>query len=61
MPVEALLVFSNAYLDRPVSRQRGVLVLPARMLAGHLERRERKLGDSEVERLHARLLAALDG
>jgi hypothetical protein len=61
MPVEALLVFSNAYLDRPVSRQRGVLVLPARMLAGHLERRDRKLGDSEVERLHARLLAALDG
>jgi hypothetical protein len=61
MPVEALLVFSNAYLDRPVSRQRGVLVLPARMLAGHLERRERKLGDSEVERLHARLLAALAG
>jgi len=61
MPVEALLVFSNAYLDRPVSRQRGVLVLPARMLAGHLERRERKLGDSEVESLHARLVAALDG
>jgi hypothetical protein len=59
MPAEALLVFSKGYLDRPVSRQRGVLVLPARMLAGHLARRERKLDADEVERIHSRLCAAL--
>jgi hypothetical protein len=59
MPVEALLVFSRAYLDRPVSRHRGVLVLPARMLAGHLARREQALDAAEVERIHGRLSAAL--
>ncbi len=56
--VEALLVFSRAYLDRPVSRQRGVVVLPARMLAGHLERRPVQLSPEEVRALHARLATA---
>jgi hypothetical protein len=59
MPAESLLVFSRAYLDRPVSRQRGVLVLPARMMAGHLARREVRLDQPEIERLHGRLCAAL--
>jgi hypothetical protein len=59
MPAEALLVFSRAYLDRPVSRQRGVLVLPARMLVGHLARRDSRLGAAEVDRVYAQLLAAL--
>jgi hypothetical protein len=58
---EALLVFSRAYLDRPVSRQRGVLVLPARMLAGHFARRARKLDTAEVDRIHSHLSAALYG
>jgi hypothetical protein len=57
--VDCLLVFSRAYLDRGVSRQRGVLVLPARMLAGHLARRPAKLSPPEVAALHARLAAAL--
>jgi hypothetical protein len=61
VPAEALLVFSRAYLDRPVSRQRGVLVLPARMLAGHLARREPKLDSAGIDRIHAQLLAALHG
>ncbi len=56
--VEALLVFSRAYFDRPVSRQRGVVVLPARMLAGHLERRPVQLPPEEVRALHARLATA---
>jgi hypothetical protein len=42
-PVAPLLVFSRAYLDRAVSRRRGVTVLPGRMLAGHLERRPARL------------------
>jgi hypothetical protein len=37
--VTPLLVFSRAYTSRPVSRRRGVTILPARMLAGHLARR----------------------
>jgi hypothetical protein len=56
---DALLVFSDAYLDRPVSRQRGVCVVPARMLRGHLARRRGQLSPDEVKTLHARLAHAL--
>ena len=59
MQTDALLVFSRAYLTPAVSRQRGVLVLPARMLAGHLARRERTLTAADVERIHGRLVATL--
>jgi hypothetical protein len=58
--VDALLVFSRAYLTPAVSRQRGVLVLPARMLAGHLARREKKLNVADVERIDEQLRAALE-
>jgi hypothetical protein len=57
--VAPLLVFSRAYLDRPVSRQRGVLVMPARMLAGHLARRPARLSATEVADLHRRLSTAI--
>jgi hypothetical protein len=59
--VEACLVFSAAYLDRPVSRRRGVLVLPGRLLAGHLARREHVLQPEEVAGIHARLEQATAG
>jgi hypothetical protein len=58
--VHPLLVFSRAYLTPAVSRQRGVTVLPARMLAGHLARRGRRLGTSEINRIHTQLSAAID-
>ncbi len=58
-PVAPLLLFSRAFLDRPCSRRRGVTILPARLLRGHLARRPRVLAADEVARLHARLLAAL--
>jgi len=58
-PVTPLLVFSHAYLDRPVTRLRGVTVLPARMLAGHLARRRPVLTRAEVGDIHRRLSAAL--
>jgi hypothetical protein len=57
--VTPLLVFSRAYLvGRPVSRQRGVLVLPARMLADHLTRRPARLSSDQTAELQARLIAA---
>lgn len=59
MKVTPLLVFSRAYLTPAVSRQRGVMVLSARMLTGHLERRGQQLDPSEVERIHGQLRAAL--
>jgi hypothetical protein len=59
--VTSLLVFSRAYLvGRPVSRQRGVTVLPARMLAGHLQRYRPELGADDAATLHKRLTAALE-
>jgi hypothetical protein len=60
MKGDSLLVFSRAYLDRAPSRQRGVLVLPARMLAGHLERRKRVLTPEEAHTIYERLVAAFD-
>lgn len=56
--VVPLLVFSRAYIDRP-KKKNGVVVLPARMLAGHLGRRPVVLGEAEVEKLHQRLAVAL--
>jgi len=58
-PVSPLLVFSRAYLDRPVSRQRGVVVLPARMLRGHLARRKDVLAPADVIEVRAHVLSAV--
>jgi hypothetical protein len=58
MGVKPLLVFSRAYLMPAICRREGVLVLPARMLAGHLARREAALAPAEVQALHARFAAA---
>jgi hypothetical protein len=46
-----LLVFSRAYLSQATVRRRGVVVLPARMLTGHLTRRRTLLSPADVERL----------
>jgi hypothetical protein len=60
-PAGALLVFSRAYLvGRAVSRRRGVVVLPARMLAGHLRRSRRLLSLEEVRQLHDHLRYAFE-
>jgi len=58
-PVSPLLVFSRAYLDRPVSRRRGVVVLPARMLERHLARRNAILAHPEIMMLQAHVMTAL--
>jgi len=59
-PVDGLLVLSEAYiLGEAVSRQRGVLVLPSRMLAGHLARRKPVYTPDEVVDLHTRVVRLL--
>lgn len=59
--VDALLVLSNAYLiERGIWRQRGVLVLSARLLARHLRQRRCVYSPAEVQELHTRIVAALD-
>lgn len=60
MEVDSLLVFSRAFLiGRPVFRTGGVLVLPARMLAGHLAHREPVLSPERVDAVHRQLASAL--
>jgi hypothetical protein len=57
--VEAMVVFSRAWVDRPLTRRKDVLVVPARMLLGYLTRLERTLTDSEMERAREQLTQAL--
>jgi hypothetical protein len=60
-PATALLVLSHAYLvGRAVSHQRGVVVLPARMLAGYLSRSRQLLSLEEARQVHHRLLHAFE-
>jgi hypothetical protein len=57
--VEPLLVFSRAWVDRPLARRKGVRVLPARMLLWHLNKRSPALSREEIDEVHERLRAAL--
>lgn len=56
--VEPLIVYSRAWVDRPLARRRGVRVLPARMLLGYLNRRPATLDPEQLERVRLRLAAA---
>jgi hypothetical protein len=57
--VEPLVVFSRAWVDKPLARRRGVRVIPARMLLAYLERHADTLTPEQVEHAHARVIAAL--
>lgn len=57
--VEALLVFSRAWVDKPLARRRGVRVIPARMLSRYLGRRTDALTPEQIEGAHSRVVAAL--
>jgi hypothetical protein len=59
IPVEPLLVFSRAWIDRPMARRRGVRVVPARMLLGYLARRDPVLSRTEMGRAHSLVVSAL--
>jgi hypothetical protein len=57
--VEPLIVYSRAWVDRPGTRRKGVRVLPARMLLGHLRRRPERLSAEEIWRVRASVAQAL--
>jgi hypothetical protein len=59
LTVEPLVVFSRAWVDRPLSRRKGVRVLPARMLLSYLTKRRRALSPEQIELAHHQLTAAL--
>jgi hypothetical protein len=46
---EPLIVYSRAWVDRPLARRKGVRILPARMLVRYLKRRPGRLGRGEIE------------
>jgi hypothetical protein len=56
---EPLIVYSRAWVDRPGARRKGVRVLPARMLVGHLAKQEERLSDEAIERAHSLIARAL--
>jgi hypothetical protein len=59
LEVEPLIVFSRAWVDRPLSRRKGVRVVPARMLVRYLGKLQAKLSPQEIERAHTRVAQAL--
>jgi hypothetical protein len=56
LAVEPLVVFSRAWVDRPMARRKGVRVVPARMLLGYLSKLAPTLSPAQIE--HARALVA---
>ncbi len=57
--VEPLLVFSRAWVDRPLARRKGVRVLPGRMLVRHLSRSRPVFSREDVREVSERLALAL--
>ena len=57
--VEPLIVYSRAWVDRPLASRKGVRVVPARMLLGYLAKRRAILSREEIERAHRLVAAAL--
>jgi hypothetical protein len=56
---EPLIVFSRAWVDKPMARRKGVRVVPARMLVGHLAKLPQRLSCEQIERAHGLLAQAL--
>lgn len=57
--VEPMIVFSRAWVDRPMARRKGVCVVPARMLTGYLKKRPTTLTREQVETAYTRVAEAL--
>jgi hypothetical protein len=57
--VEPLIVYSRAWIDRPLARRKGVRVLPARMLPRYLDHRQARMSPEQIERAQTRVSAAL--
>jgi nuclease-like protein len=56
---EPLIVFSRAWVDKPMARRKGVRIVPARMLVGYLEKRSPRLVPEQLAEAHRLLAAAL--
>jgi hypothetical protein len=59
LEVEPLIVYSRAWVDRPLARRKGVRVVPARMLLGYLAKRPERLTAQDIDGARGRVAAAL--
>jgi hypothetical protein len=59
LAVEPMIVFSRAWVDRPMARRKGVRVVPARMLVGYLTRLPVELSAGQIERARGQVAQAL--
>jgi Nuclease-related domain len=57
--VEPLIVYSRAWVDRPLARRKGVRLLPSRMLLAYLAKCPRRLSGEEIDAAHEQLVEAL--
>ncbi len=56
---EPLIVYSRAWVDRPLARRKGVRLLPARMLVRYLQKRPPRLSREQVEAARLSVAEAL--
>jgi Nuclease-related domain len=61
LTAEPLIVYSRAWVDRPLARRKGVRLLPARMLVRYLRRRPQRLTHEQVEVAQSKVVQALLG
>jgi hypothetical protein len=59
LQAEALIVYSRAWVDRPLARRKRVRVLPARMLVGYVLKCRPQLAPADVEGAHEAIVEAL--
>jgi len=59
LKVQPLVVFSRAWVDRPLARRKGVRVVPARMLLGYLGKQPTTLTRMQIGEAQERLARAL--
>jgi hypothetical protein len=57
--VEPMIVYSRAWVDRPMARRKGVRVVPARMLLGYLAKLPARLSEEQIEATRGLVAAAL--
>ena len=59
LKAEPLIVYSRAWVDRPLARRKGVRLLPARMLVRYLQKRPQRLTAEQIETARAQVAQAL--
>jgi len=59
LKVEPLIVYSRAWVDRPLAVRKGTRLLPARMLLRYLDQRPIRLSEEQVETARAQVAQAL--